>query len=180
MAVKTFTDNTGLPASDINTYLNNGGLVYIKSQTIGSAVTSVSVTSAFSANYDNYLINVSGGAGSTNLSLMIQLGATTTNYLTSYMYNNLASTPLAVGTSTDTAFTYAGSGTTNGLFMSATVGNPYLAKASYLMGAAINASFGGLFIGMLNNTTSYTDFTLKASTGTITGGTITVYGYRIA
>jgi hypothetical protein len=32
--------------------------------------------------------------------------------------------------------------------------------------------------GFLNNTTSYTAFTFTPSSGTLTGGTIRVYGYR--
>jgi hypothetical protein len=39
MAIKTFTTGEVLTASDTNTYLANSGLVYVKSQTIGSGVT---------------------------------------------------------------------------------------------------------------------------------------------
>lgn len=53
MAIKTFTTGEVLTASDTNTYLANSGLVFVKSQTIGSAVTSVTVSDAFSATYDN-------------------------------------------------------------------------------------------------------------------------------
>jgi hypothetical protein len=38
----------------------------------------------------------------------------------------------------------------------------------------------GVFGGYLNDATSYTAFTITASSGTMTGGTITVYGYRKA
>jgi len=40
------------------------GLTLVKSQTIGSAVSSVEVTGAFSATYDNYKVIVIGGVGS--------------------------------------------------------------------------------------------------------------------
>ena len=59
MAIKTFTTGEVLTAADTNTYLANSGLVYVKSQTIGSAVSSVNVTSAFSSTYDNYVITLS-------------------------------------------------------------------------------------------------------------------------
>jgi hypothetical protein len=36
---------------------------------------------------------------------------------------------------------------------------------------------GASLLGYLDNTTSYTDFTLTPSSGTLTGGTIRVYGY---
>ena len=53
----------------VESYLLNGGqgLTLLKTQVVGSAVASVSVTSAFSATYENYLIIYSGGAGSASL-----------------------------------------------------------------------------------------------------------------
>jgi hypothetical protein len=38
----------------------------------------------------------------------------------------------------------------------------------------------GSVTGLLDNTNQYTDFTVVTNTGTMTGGTITVYGYRKA
>lgn len=55
MAVKTFTTGSVLTAADTNTYLANAGLVYI-SQTTFSGATSVSVSNAFSATYDRYVV----------------------------------------------------------------------------------------------------------------------------
>jgi hypothetical protein len=40
------------------------------------------------------------------------------------------------------------------------------------------ASSGGALGGFLNDTTAYTGFTILASTGNLTGGTIRVYGYQ--
>ena len=60
MAVKTFTSER-LTSSDVNTYLTNSGLVYIKQQTVGSNVGAVTVTDAFSASFDNYYITYTGG-----------------------------------------------------------------------------------------------------------------------
>jgi hypothetical protein len=44
----------------------------------------------------------------------------------------------------------------------------------------VNSGGAGLAVGILDNTTSYTDFTIAPTTGTITGGTIFVYGYAIS
>ena len=41
------------------------GMRLVKKQTIGTAVSSVNVTNAFSATYENYLILISGGVAST-------------------------------------------------------------------------------------------------------------------
>jgi hypothetical protein len=41
-----------------------------------------------------------------------------------------------------------------------------------------STSFGGLGSGLVATTTSYSTFTLTTSAGTLSAGTITVYGYR--
>ena len=56
------------------------GIVLVSATTIGSGVASVTVSSAFSATYDNYYITVSGGVASTQVSMGLTLGATTTGY----------------------------------------------------------------------------------------------------
>jgi len=80
MAIKTFTTGEVLTASDTNTYLANSGLVYIKQQTVGNAVASVTVSDAFSSTYDNYKITYTGGASSGGGALKLTLGATVTGY----------------------------------------------------------------------------------------------------
>jgi hypothetical protein len=61
--------------------------------------------------------------------------------------------------------------------------SPNLAKNTVCLSNAIRAatSTNGLAVfyqGYLNNTTQYTAFTLTAVAGTLTGGTIRVYGYQ--
>ena len=80
MAIKTFTTGEVLTASDTNTYLTNSGLVYIKQQTVGSGVASVTVSDAFSSTYDSYLIIDTGGTMSSDTALTMQLGAQVTGY----------------------------------------------------------------------------------------------------
>ena len=61
----TFTAGQILTSSvmnDVSTIGNYQGLFWIKSQTIGTGVSSVTVTGAFSSDFDNYLITVSGGS----------------------------------------------------------------------------------------------------------------------
>ena len=71
MAVKTFTQGEKLTAADTNTYLNNGGLVFVKQVTVGSAVSPIrlSVEGTISVNAGGTLIprfaqNVSNGTAS--------------------------------------------------------------------------------------------------------------------
>jgi len=184
MAVKTFTTGEVLTAADTNTYLANGGLVYIKSQTIGSGVSSVTVSSAFSTDYDAYKIILTGGTISATTVLSLTLGSASTNYYYTFLYATFTTnTALADNGSLKANFLYAGQGhSTGGLSADITLINPFLAKYTYVQAniPAGNGTYAGTLQGTLADTTSYTAFTLTPNTGTMTGGTITVYGYRKA
>ena len=184
MAIKTFTAGSVLTASDTNTYLANSGLVYIKSQTVGTGVSTVNVTSAFSADYDNYRIVYTGGVSSTANDLTFKLGATATGYYYALLYSFFnGTTPSALNGANQALFNYFAAGTTNSVEVMADIRMPYLSKYTHITSLyAQMAPTGaqGTLNGFLANTTSYTDFTLATASGTITGGTITVYGYRKA
>ena len=155
----------------------NSALVLISSTTIGSAVSSVTVSNAFSATYDNYLITVNGGAGSADLDLRLTLGATATGYAMNIIYTDYNNTVAAAGSTNQTSFKYSGAGNTTTLMASLTLQNPFLTEFTYVFGNQTSALANGFVGGFLNNTTSYTAFTITPSTGTLTGGTIRVYGY---
>ena len=55
--------------------------------------------------------------------------------------------------------------------------NPFLAKYTFISSANASINIGGSGAGTHKVAASYTDFTLAVSAGTITGGTISVYGY---
>jgi hypothetical protein len=156
------------------------GLWLVKTQTIGAAVATVVVADAFSADYDNYLVTVAGGAASGTTILNLQLGATTSNYFSQYIYTDWNNTVSADSGTVFSNFRYIGAGTTSGLQMRCEIFSPNLAKTTRIFSptGAFGASFAGFSNGWLNNTTQYTGFTIGVSTGTITGGTIRVYGYR--
>ena len=160
------------------------GLRLIKKQTIGTGVSSVNVTGAFSATYENYKIVLSGGVGSTTAALSLRMGATATGYY-SAVPRVIYSTGAVSGTSDNNQTTWlrAGYGSTNSLNMNAELQAPFLTKNTFLQSSYIESDTGGLagpVIGYLNNSTSYTDFTIIPTGGTLTGGTIYVYGYGIS
>jgi hypothetical protein len=180
MAITTYTAGQVLTAASLNNNFASGGLQFIKSQTIGSAVASVTVTDAFSATYDNYKIIVTGGAASTASGLNLTFGATATGYYRARIGYTYGGVDGAGGGSNLTSMTGMGSGSTSGLHMNCDVFSPFLADETGLHSVSLGLSTAAaaFFLGgFLNNTTSYTAFTLTASTGTITGGTIRVYGY---
>jgi hypothetical protein len=149
--------------------------------TIGSANTSVTVSNAFSALYDNYKIVIIGGVGSTTSSLRLTLGATITGYYWSGYFVTYASTTVLGQRAADSNNWYAGAMSTANLNANIELRSPNLAKTtSYFENSALHLTTGdgGSNTGFLNNTTQYTAFTIAAASGTMTGGTITVYGYR--
>jgi hypothetical protein len=180
MAIKTFTTGEVLTASDTNTYLANSGLVYVTSATVGTAVSSVTVSSAFNSTYENYLVVYNGGVGSATHNLSFKLGSATTSYYGGGNYANAAGAAGAVGDSNTSTFRYAGGGDTYGSMMTATVLSPYLAKATYLNAVINTGSSFGTYTGRYFPTDSFTAFTIAPDSGTLTGGTITVYGFRKA
>jgi hypothetical protein len=181
MAIKTFTTGEVLTAADTNTYLANSGLVFVTSATIGSGVSTVTVSSAFSATYDNYRIVVSGGVATANSVLQLKLGASVTGYydVVNYAVYSAATTPLSAGDNNAAIWNYVGYGTASSLSASFDLLNPFAAKNTQFHAAgwcALTAAGNGQ--GVHQVATSFTDFTLAGAT--MTGGTIAVYGYRKA
>ena len=182
MAVKTFTTGEVLTAADTNTYLNNSGLVYVTSQTVGSAVSSVTISNCFSSTYDNYKIVVSGGTPSNNsVSLALKLGASAASYYSALWYaawSVVAGTLLTVDNGA--SWTYAMASDTFGMGGHLDLFGPNKAAYTRMSGFYNRDDLGGTTWGIHKVATAYTDFTITASAGTLTGGTITVYGYRKA
>ena len=180
MAVKTFTSTT-LTASDTNTYLANSGLVYVTSATVGTAVSSVTISSAFNSTYDSYKIIYDGGVASTLLTLSLTLGASTAGYNMALPFVTYGS-GVASGTSLSgaTAWSLSGYGTTNFVGFNFDLASPNLARYTRCQGAYIAENEAGGYFGIHKVATAYTSFTIATSSGTITGGTIQVYGYRKA
>lgn len=155
------------------------GLRLVKKQTIGTGVSSVTVTGAFSATYENYKIVVSGGATSAITDFYLNLGASNTGYYYSYLYANYNSSAAAAGAANAGSWRYVGGGDANQLHCNLDLINPFLAKSTNLVNASFSysTSYSGSTNGIHVPATSYTSFTFTPSGGTITGGTIYVYGY---
>jgi hypothetical protein len=181
MAIQTFTSGQILTASDTNTYLANSGLVYVKEQTIGTTVPTVVVTGAFSANFDNYRIVITNVTCSANQpALRMQLGATTSGY--GYAGFEMAYTGSLTGSGSGSAAHWYIGNFGNATSMSSTVEilRPFAAQNTNYNATAGSTAWSVTQNGYLNNTTSYTAFTILVSSGTMTGGKIAVYGYRKA
>ena len=158
------------------------GLTLITSQTIGTTVASVTVSGAFSSTYDNYKILVSGGVGSTNLEFNMTLGATATGYYRFVVYGAYnANTVNGFAVSNGSSWGGVGKASTNSIDANIEVRNPNAAKNTHFNSVFTSSNTTGDVHtngGYLADTTAYTAFTLTCSTGTVTGGTIRVYGYQ--
>lgn len=156
------------------------GLVKIVSQTIGTAVSSVTVTNAFSSAYNNYKIVINGATATADNYLYMRLGASNTGYYDSLIYKPYASALGAASNSNASLFSYPGS-TYNGqgVLFNVDLFDPFLTKYTVInTSAAFRAAEGtGHYGGVHQVASSFTDFTITTAAGTITGGTISVYGY---
>ena len=158
---------------------SSGALTLIKTQTIGSGVSSVEVTGAFSTTYDAYKIVVSGGVASANCVIAVKLGSATTDYESVAIYAPLASTGSGnASRETFDSWRITSGGTANVISVNFDLTNPFLSKYTLINGAWINGDNAGTFNGVQNTTTSFTAFTLTPESATLTGGTIRVYGYQ--
>jgi hypothetical protein len=155
------------------------GLRLVKKQTIGTGVTSVTVTNAFSATYENYKILVSGGTGTSETAFMLTLGSANTGYSSVLnVVNYSTSAVTAIGYNNTTLFPDCGRVNPNGNFASFEVLSPFLTKNTRFSSIFENGVNAGNAVGIQTSTTSFTDFTIaRTATATITGGTIYVYGY---
>ena len=172
-----------LTASDLN---QSSGLVLVKSQTIGSAVSSVTVTDAFSSTFENYKITMSGSVFSLDgYSLRFRFGNGGTilsgadywggGY--AVIYDSTTQTHGQYGANyLHIGFT---SNVTNRTSASFDVMAPYpTSAATSLMGFTGGYLSGFWFSYLYAPLARVTDLHFYTGGGTMTGGTIRVYGYN--
>ena len=160
------------------------GLVLVKSQTIGTAVASVTVTDAFSAKYEAYKIIITGGTAGSDVDLYLQLRTSTTTSTTGYystlVYGTYAGVgPTLFGVNNGAQWTNAGGASGTQMQMDVELLNPYLARSTQIRSQIIRSTLAGMSVGYHNVNTSYVSFVVTPSSGTMTGGKIRVYGYNL-
>jgi hypothetical protein len=158
----------------------SGGVV-----TVGSSVSSVVIDNAFSSTYDNYRISMSGGVGSTPAALTFKLGASSTGYYFSGLSVLYSADTLGYSrTNNGSTWDVVGGSYVDGARLEVDLVNPFVSARKtglYMYGlidyrTAGSSRVGGA--GFHNVADSYTGFTIGVGAGTLTGGTIRVYGYR--
>ena len=172
------TDTDSLQVYKGSAWGQASGLVLISSTTIGTAVSSVTVSNAFSATYDNYKIIVSGGAASTDNAMKMTLGSTATGYYYHFVYGSYASNTVnGLGANNTSSYEFVGGYEANQLFANIDLTAPFLTETTECKASVRYSTIYGTFTAVLANSTSYTAFTLTPASGNWTGGTVKVYGY---
>ena len=151
-----------------------------------SAVASQSINDVFSATYDNYRViaNIAQSAD-VGISLRVRVGGsdlTTSTYKWSRYFNYSADGSYANSVSNSATSIDVPAGVLDRGFMIWDFGNPFNAFNTHIQNRtsfinSVNASYNFTGSGSVNNTTSYTGFTLFPTSGTITGN-VSVYGYN--
>jgi hypothetical protein len=178
MTYPSFSSGDVLNASDMNAV----GLWLVKTQTVGTAVSSVTVSSAFSSDYNNYRIIYTGGIASVDNDLKLTLGASATGYYAGFAYVAYG-TGAVSGLANNNATSWANIGSQRTVANSldvdlfgpnAAIQTGMTARYFGISAGAVGGGMGGFH----NATTQHTAFTITCTSGNITGGTIRVYGYR--
>ena len=173
----TFSSGSVLTAAQMSAV----GLWLVKTQTVGSAVSSVTVTGAFSADYDNYKIMYIGGTVSASTDIELTFGGSVTGYYGFMTYGVSSSNVVSgAGRNNTAALPWVGGGIAGqASFANVEIMGPFKAAYTKIRNASYqNADNFGTMQGEHRVATSYTSFTLSVLTGTMSGGTIAVYGMK--
>jgi hypothetical protein len=194
MPVPVFTAGEILTATNMNqvglwrvtgcTVTSAGGTAATASNgviTVGSANTSVTVVNAFSADYQNYRVLITGidcSVGDTSIKLSLN-NSTGNTYAFSAMWNNYSTLVYGGANSGGTSsWTFGLTATTDDTSYQLEIMQPFLTKRTTFNAngtSGSNTHWGG---GLDTNAVSQTGFTITPNSGNMTGGTIRVYGYR--
>jgi len=199
-SVQTFTNPTAGSAlnspshADQHTTVNDtvealqnyAGMVLVKSQTVGSSVSSVTVTNAFSATFSNYRVSFTGFncSASSGETMQIRLGNGGTIYSDDYwgggqsvLYTGTVNTWVAYDLAqVSCCYLTTTPGRTSTVF---DVHEPYdNTLATPFMGFGHGFLSGSWWSYEYALTGRITDIYFFPSSGTLSGGTIRVYGYN--
>lgn len=162
---------------------NPPGLELITSQSIGSAVSTITVSNVFSSTYENYKIIISGVDSSIDETVyhMKLSGSTGSTYSSAIKW-----TAFPTGSMSGTQLSASSTGWIIGLTDIDGVGNGVIDVISPFLTTRTSCTYQGAESGYMiigggydTNVASHTGFSIHSPAGqTLTGGTIRVYGYR--
>jgi hypothetical protein len=156
-----------------------GALTFIKSQAIVAGAVTFTMSSAFSATYENYLITIANMAcsGAGNQMRMTLNGSAGSTYSSAFFLLDYSSSTVSgtVASAVATGVSF-GDQTAASTALTIYVQSPFLAKATTINGTQVNTAGTRLFNGIDTNAASSTAFTITMSANTFTSGTFNIYG----
>ena len=158
----------------------SGALTLIQATAIGTGVSSVAISSAFSATYDNYLVTMSNCTWSVNdQAITFILTGSTASYYSNLVYGINSTGAITDLNRSNAASAYIGITDANkAQNFAINIFNPFAAAYTNWSGTTNGYLASGVVGGNHQVATSYTGFTIAAaSSATLTGGTIRVFGY---
>ena len=160
--------------------MNSVGMWLVSKTTIGNAVATVTTGTVFSSDFDNYRVIIRGVRASVGSDLLLNFGATITGYYGSAYYDAYGGASTGVNRRNNGANLSIGAVDSANSEQSTTmdIANPFLAAFTTINGGYYGNTYSGWYGGTQASATSFTTLTVRPAAGTITGGTITVYGYR--
>ena len=192
----TYVGDTGTDPSTIpqlETYTGSAwqtpyGLTLVATAPLSGA--SVQIDNCFSADFDNYQVVLSGVTFSTGAGMNMRIGTSASN--TGYYYAQIQGNGSYTGTAvfsnsnanTSSFETGCVSDTVGKAGAVITIQNPFQTLNTTYQSLGSDARTGGagarILTGFLNDSTSYSGLYFAPTAGTISTGTVRIYGYRNA
>lgn len=162
----------------VNVGTTNSALEFITAYPIGTAVTSVTVPDVFNSTYDHYRIHTQGSSNTTNgTRLRLAFNNATATYYGGGIQTLFSSGAVSSNWDNNVSrFNNIG----NNSEMYVDIFNPFLVRNTRVSASFFTTVAAGNYTGYILNAVSSTGFTISVEGGTMTGGTIAVYGYRKA
>lgn len=178
MTFPSFSVGEVLTAADMNAV----GMWLVKEQTIGSGVTTQTVTGAFNSSFRNYRVVMTGcqPTATDSFRLMMGSGATTGHYGTMY-YDRFDGAVTGYLRVNNGASVYAvlNEASAKSAQFSCDILSPQVAEPTVMWGGGYGRGYWCTWGGSVTASTQYTSFTITVDgPGTMAGGTIYVYGYN--
>ena len=181
-----------IEASDVVQYYTGAAWATVGPATAGALVrvgggalsgTSTAFTNVFSATYNAYKLDFTDCSLTINADVFMILGATVTGYYGAAPGATYATNAYAgnIGAQNNAAAWAVGFSSVNNVGFTTELWNPFLTKKTFYRTGPfqISSTVAGTGQGSLDNSTSYTGFTISASTGNLTG-TCNIYGYSLS
>lgn len=177
MTYPVFATGDVLPASDMNAI----GLWLVKTQSLSTGQTSITISNAFTSDYSRYLIQIEDVTRSAAGNIFFQLSGITGNvYSSTGIFTTYGSTTLTGYAPAAAANLVIASVGTGGGFVSATITNPSSAAAKDMISESTDGAAWYKFAHRISSNSTATGFVLSVTGAGITfgGGVVKVYGYR--